>query len=82
MTIIGDSRIIIQAINNHSKTQKTTLNNLLDKICLLLRHFKAYKFYHVLRDLNGEADKEANRGALLETGVLTVNEMTESVELP
>jgi len=82
LTIIGDSRIIIQAIINHSKTQSITLNNLLDKIHLLLRNFKSYKFYHVLRDLNGEADKEANRGALLEAGVLTVNEVIESVELP
>jgi ribonuclease HI len=82
LTIIGDSRIIIQAIINHSKTQSIILNNLLDKIHLLLRNFKSYKFFHVLRDLNGEADKEANRGALLEAGVLTVNEMIESVELP
>ena len=67
---------------NHSKTQNIMLNNLLDKIRLLLRNFNSHKLYHVLRGLNGEADKEANRGALLETGVLTVNEMTESMELP
>ena len=67
---------------NHSKTQNIMLNNLLDKIRLLLRNFKSYKLYHVLRDLNGEADKEANRGALLEAGVLTVNEEIETMELP
>jgi hypothetical protein len=36
----------------------------------------------VLRDLNGMADKEANKGALLEVGVLSVNEMMDNVELP
>ena len=82
MTIIGDSRLIIQAIIRHSKTQSAILNNLLDKIQLLLRNFKSYKLFHVLRDLNGEVDEEANRGTLLELGVLKVNEMVFSVALP
>jgi ribonuclease HI len=82
LIIIGDSRVIIQAIINHSKTQSAILNNLLDKIHLLLRNFKSYKLFHVLRDLNGEADEEANRGTLLEPGVLKVNEVIVSVALP
>jgi len=67
---------------NHSTTQSIKLNNLLDKIHLFLRNFNSYNFFHVLRDLNGMADKEANKGALLEAGVLTVNEMIDRVELP
>ena len=82
MIIIGDSRVIIQAIIRHSKTQSAILNNLLEKIHLLLRNFKSYKFFHVLRDLNGEADEEANRGTLLEPRVLKVNEVIVSVVLP
>jgi len=82
LTIVGDSRVIIQAIIRHSKTQSAILNNLLDNIQLLLRNFKSYKLFHVLRDLNGEADEEANRGTLLELGVLKLNEMEVRVALP
>jgi ribonuclease HI len=68
LIIIGDSIVIIQAMIHHSKTQNATLNNLLDKIQLLLRRFNSYKLHHVLREQNGEADEEANRGTLLELG--------------
>jgi len=82
LVIIGDSRVIIQALIRHSKTQSASLNNLLDKIHLLLRNFNSYKLYHVLRELNGKADEEANKGTLLELGILKVNETVSSVALP
>jgi ribonuclease HI len=82
LVIIGDSRVVIQALIRHSKTQSASLNNLLDKIHLLLRNFKSYKLYHVLRELNGKADVEANKGTLLAPGILKVNEMVSSVALP
>jgi hypothetical protein len=65
-----------------STTQSIKLNNLLDKIRLLLRNLNSYQFYHVLRDLNRSADKEANQGVLLEAGVLSVNGIMEKVEIP
>jgi hypothetical protein len=66
----------------HSTTQSTKLNNLLDKIRLLLRNLNSYKFYHVLRDLNRMVDKEANKGVLLEARVLLVKGIMNNVEIP
>jgi ribonuclease HI len=82
LIIIGDSRMIISAIIRSSKNQSAQLNNLLDKIRLLLRSFTSYKLFHVLRDLNEDADAEANRGALLAPGSLNLNGLLSTVEMP
>jgi hypothetical protein len=82
LAIIGDSRIIIQAIIKQSTTQSIQLNNLLDKIHLLLRNLNIYHCYHVLRDLNRNVDKEANKGVLLDAGDLSVNGIIENVKIP
>lgn len=82
LTVIGDSRIIIQAMVKRSKTQSIKLNNLLDKIWLILRNLNSCHFYHVLRDQNRSADKEANQGVLLEARALSVNGIREWVEIP
>jgi hypothetical protein len=47
LIIVGDSRLIIRAIIHCSKNQSAKLNNLLDKIRLLLRSFTSYKLFHV-----------------------------------
>ena len=74
--------MVIKAIIHHSKTQSMKLNNLLDKIHLLLGNFRSYKIYHVLRELNERADVEANKGTLLASGNLKVNGTLSNVELP
>jgi len=68
LIIIGDSRMLISAIIRSSKNQNAQLNNLLDRIHLLLKRLNSYQLVHVLRELNNEADEEANRGALLAPG--------------
>jgi ribonuclease HI len=82
LVIVGDSRLVIRAIIHRSKTQSAKLNNLLDKIHLLLRCFSSYKIFHVLRELNEKADVEANKGALLAPGNLNLNGSLSTVELP
>jgi len=74
--------MVIKAIIHHSKTQNVKLNNLLDKIHLLLGNFRSYKIYHVLRELNERADVEANKGVLLALRNLKVNGTFSSVEIP
>jgi len=74
--------MVIKAIIHHSKTQNAKLNNLLDKINLLLGNFRSYKIYHVLRELNERADAEANKGVLLAPRNLKVNGTLSSVEIP
>jgi ribonuclease HI len=48
MVIIGDSWIVIKALIHQRKLKNEKLNNLLEKIQLLLGNFWYYKLYHVL----------------------------------
>jgi hypothetical protein len=66
--------MLIQAIVLTRATQNAKLNNLIDKIRLLLRGLDSFQIYHVLRELNHNADIEANKGVELEAGQSLVNE--------
>ena len=82
LIIVGDSRLIVRAINCQTQTQSAKLNNLLSKIRLLLTSFNSYQIFHVLRKLNAKADVEANKGVLLVPGSLTLNGRMSTVEIP
>jgi ribonuclease HI/exonuclease III len=82
LIIIGDSRMLIQAIIHKRATQNAMLNNLISKIRLLLRGLDSFQIFHVLRELNHDADIEANRGAELEAGQSLVNDHPSQVDLP
>ena len=73
--------MLISAIIRSSKTQSAQLNNLLARIRLLLKRLDSYQVFHVLRELNKEADEEANKGALLEQGRMNTNDQLSTVEL-
>ena len=73
LVIVRDSSVVIKALIHHSSLQNAKLNNLLDKIHLLLRKLRKFKIYHVLRKLNGRADNEANNGVCLEAKVMHLN---------
>jgi hypothetical protein len=58
------------------------LAQLYKKICILLDQLQEYKVYHVLRTLNADADKEANRGSLQIKGQITINEVISLHPIP
>lgn len=80
--MIGDSRIIIQAMVKRSNSQSVKLNSLLDKIRIISSKLNSCHFYHVLRDQNSRADQAANQGVLMEEGTLSMNGTLERVEIP
>jgi ribonuclease HI len=82
LVIIGDSRLIIQALILRNKVQNTKLQHILEKFHLLLGSLRTYQLYHVLRKLNALADAEANKGALSSIGTLQVNGTTTNMEIP
>jgi hypothetical protein len=49
------------------------LRQILKKIKLLLDNFQSIQLFHILWELNGEADKEANKAAMLSKGVLSLD---------
>jgi ribonuclease HI len=68
LNVFGDSRIIIQALSSKNLTSHMRLRQILKKIKLLMTTFQSIQLFHILRELNGEADKEANKAVLLSKG--------------
>jgi ribonuclease HI len=82
LIIIGDSRLLICAIARSTETQSAQLNNLLARIRLLLKDLDSFQVFHVLRELNKDADEEANRGVVLAQGSMIINGQLSTVDLP
>ena len=74
--------MLIRAIAHSTKTQNAQLNNLLARKRLLLQRLDSYQVFHILRELNREADEEANRGAKMEQGHMCANGQLITVDLP
>jgi hypothetical protein len=82
LVILGDSRIIIQALILHTKVTNEKLQHILDKIQLLLGKLYNYQLYHVLWGNNASADAEANKGTLLRKGLMLLNGATTNWDIP
>jgi len=82
LVVIGDSRLVIQAMK--TKKLPTTLHMIpiFKKIFLSISKFKEISFYHVLRGLNAQADLEANKEALLDRSILIVNSRESFSNVP
>jgi len=79
--IFEDSEILIKKLNTEDLFSNATLNKILGRLKRVLQEFTIYKFYHILRNLNGEADQMANRGCSLLKGQLIVND-DNSFQIP
>ena len=58
--VIGDSRLIIQAMSGGRRGKNERLERLLKRIRYMAKRFRKIEFFHVLRELNMKADKAAN----------------------
>ena len=82
LAIIGDSRIIIQALNLKKAPNNMGLAHYHWKVIALMKEFEEVKCYHVLQNLNHIADHEANIGASLSKGVILVNGIENHEPIP
>jgi ribonuclease HI len=73
LNVFEDSHIIIQALYSKNLPSHMRLRKILKKIKLLLTTFQSIQLFHILWELNGEADKEANKAVLLSKGVLSLD---------
>jgi ribonuclease HI len=73
LVIIGDSKLIIQALILHNPVKQTKLQHILEKTHHLLKRFRAFQLFHILRNMNEKADKEANIGVTLSKGEIQIN---------
>ena len=73
LAVFGDSKIIIQALRTKKLPSNIFLIAIIKKILLLAAKFTAISFFHILRGLNAQADKEANKAAMMDMNTLKVN---------
>lgn len=82
LLVLGDSRIIIDWINNKSLLHSVQIEGWKAKTKSLLKTFKHIKFQHISRNLNKEADalsKKALRGVV---GRLSIYHCEDGLESP
>eukprot|EP00253_Pinus_taeda_P007428 PITA_07428 len=73
LSVFGDSRLIIQALNLNTIPSQILLASIFKKIRLILPLFQKINFFHILRHLNDQADLEANLGSIRGRRSLLVN---------
>ena len=81
VVVIGDSRLIIQALIRGRRGKNERLEGLLKRIRYKAKRFKKIEFFHVLRELNKSADEAANKFIDLRCYELMVNSNI-SLEIP
>ena len=79
--VFGDSRFIIQALNGGRKGKNEQTTRLIKRIRTLSKMFKKINFFHILRELNEEADLVANKSIVVGLNELIVN-LDVSIEIP
>ena len=74
LQVFGDSEILIKMIHSRGQFNDDGLNKNLQRLRHTLQDFTSFHCYHILRDLNKEADALANKGCLLAQGDLCIND--------
>ena len=82
LIVFGDSRIIIQALNQSSRISNLQLRQTLNPIQRTILTFKQVEIYRILRKLNSAADTAANDRVLLSKGGLLTNHGKTVLVLP
>lgn len=70
----GDSEILIKNLNTGKLFNNASLNKTLNRLKRVLLNFDSFKFLHILRSLNSEADLMANKRCTLGKGQLLIND--------
>ena len=73
VNIFGDSTIIIRGLLSNQRMKNTRLENITQRIKIVLEKIKKVKLFQIPRALNKEADEEANKGAAQAHGKLVLN---------
>lgn len=80
--IFGDSAIIIRLMVHKQSSPNCNLQQILNRIKILLQNFEDIQFYHVLRTLNKQADIRANNACGRPTGALRCNAVDNLHPIP
>ena len=72
--IFGDLEVLIKLLNSDSQFNNPSLDNILQRIRNFLKDFEKVSYFHILRELNKQADYLANKACLLPLGSFSSNE--------
>ena len=79
--VFGDSRLIMQALNEGNRSKNDRLTRMLKRIRTLTKSFSKLKSFHILRNLNDVADMATNNSMDVGLHELVVNKKV-SLEIP
>lgn len=80
--VIGDSRILIEAMVKNSPSNFATLNHHFQKIRKLASLFHSVTYYHMLRELNAMANECANYKEHMIYSGLNIDDVTTPSTIP
>ena len=78
--VFGDSRFIIQALNEGRNGKNERIVRLIKRIRSKSKIFRKINFFHILRELNVKADLAANKSIAVGLNELIVN-LDVSIEI-
>ena len=79
--VFGDSRLIIQALNERIKGKNERTVSMIKRIRSKVKMFTKVHFFHIFRELNALADLAANKSIVVSLNELIVNSVV-SFEIP
>jgi hypothetical protein len=82
LQVFGDSRIIIDWLNQKGKLQVISLECWKDRIRDLSKAFRTINFTHIYRDINKEADILSKKALQMQEGKIVYNQWEEGNEGP
>lgn len=82
LTVVGDSKLIISRARHNSLPKNIHLRTILIRIQSEIKTFRAIEFFHVLRENNQDADRQANLATKQPEGTLLVNGLHHNAKIP
>ena len=79
--IFGDSELLIKLLNSEDHFNNPSLNKSLQRIQNILKDFDRVVSYHIMWELNKQADNPKNKACLMFQGSLNINEEIDSFHL-
>ena len=79
--VIGDSRLIIQALNGGRRGENERTERIINRIKSMAKRFRKIEFFHVLKELNRLADTAANKSIAVGCYDLIANSIV-SMDIP
>eukprot|EP00253_Pinus_taeda_P020773 PITA_20773 len=73
IAVFGDSKLLIKALRKNKRFNDPVLNKQILRVNRLLKEFPSVQIFHILRELNSEADNLANIGCNLEKSMISIN---------